>query len=125
KLTEETETSSPLLARKLYDAYRKAKLDGVERALDRMSDQLDHSFGAQAATDEPRVREAITALEKGVGDAAKGVLGDDAEALRLAQAELQSLVEQARAGMGEPAPSPGGEPGRGRNAPANGPLQLG
>jgi hypothetical protein len=129
KITEESETSSPLLTRKLYDTYRKAKLDGVERALERMSDQLDHSFAPQAASDEPKVREALAALEKGVGDAAKGVLGDDAEALRLAQAELQTLVEQARQGMpggpgsGQtPSSSPGqgaGEAGSGRGAPGD------
>jgi len=136
KITEESETSSPLLARKLYDAYRKAKLDGLERALDRMSDQLDHSFGAQAATDEPKAREAVAALEKGVGDAAKGVLGDDAEALRLAQAELQALVEEARGGMVSGAELPGGagppsrpppaadRAGRGAAGAANGPPSL-
>jgi hypothetical protein len=119
KITEESETSSPLLARKLYDAYRKAKLDGVERSLDRMSDQLDHSFGPQAATEEPKVREAVSALEKGVGDAAKGVLGDDAEALRLAQAELQALVEEARRGAG----LAGGAPGDRAATPASSPAR--
>jgi hypothetical protein len=96
RITEESEASAPLLSRKLYDAFRKAKLEGVERALDRMSDLLDHSFGPQAATEEAKVRDAIAALEKGVGEAAKGVLGDDSEALRLAQAELDALVEEAR-----------------------------
>jgi hypothetical protein len=110
RITEETESSAPLLSRKLYDTFRKARLDGVERALDRLSDQLDHSFGAQAAADEPRVREAVAALEKGVTDAAKGVLGDDAEALRLAQAELQALTSEMRgagsAGRGTPPTQP-------------------
>jgi hypothetical protein len=109
QITEETESSAPLLSRKLYDTFRKAKLDGVERALDRMSDQLDHSFGAQAAADEPKVRDAVAALEKGVTDAAKGVLGDDAEALRLAQAELQALSSEMRGAGGAAA-------GRGRSA---------
>jgi hypothetical protein len=110
RITEETETSAPLLSRKLYDALRKAKMDGVEKSLDRMSDLMDHSFGPQAATEEPKVREAVTSLEKGVGEAAKGVLGDDAEALRLAQSELDSLLEEARRG-GAIASSPqGGQP---------------
>jgi hypothetical protein len=108
RLTEETESSAPLLSRKLYDAFRKAKLDNLERALDRMSDQLDHSLGAQAAADEPRVRDAVAALEKGVTEAAKGVLGDESEALRLAQAELESLVSEMRSGgsggLGTPPP---------------------
>jgi hypothetical protein len=108
RLTEETESSAPLLSRKLYDAFRRAKIDNVERALDRMSDQLDHSFGPQAAADEPRLRQAVAALEKGVSEAAKGVLGDDAEALRLAQAELQALVGEMRGGA---RPAPGGVPG--------------
>jgi hypothetical protein len=120
RITEETESSAPLLSRKLYDTFRKAKLDGVERALDRMSDQLDHSFGAQAAADEPRVREAVTALEKGITDAAKGVLGDDAEALRLAQAELQALTSEMRTGSaGRPERSAAGEAGRGAGSSAN------
>jgi hypothetical protein len=103
KITEESEGSSPLLSRKLYDSFRRAKLDGVEKSLERLGDMLEHSQAAQAATDEPRVREALATLEKGVGEAAKGVLGDDAEALRLAQAELDALREEARQpGAGNP-----------------------
>jgi hypothetical protein len=96
RVTEDAEASSPLLSRKLYDTLRRAKLDGVERSLERLGDMLEHGMSPQAATEEPRVRESLAALEKGVGDAAKGVLGDDVEALRLAQAELEALVEEAR-----------------------------
>jgi hypothetical protein len=114
-LTEESESSSPLLARKLYDTYRRAKLDAVEKSLDRMSDMLEHSYGPQAAGEEPHVREAIAALEKGVGDAAKGVLGDDAAALKLAQAELQALIEEARNARPGPGTPAGARAGDGRS----------
>jgi hypothetical protein len=120
RITEEAEASSPLLSRKLYDAYRRAKLDGVERSLDRMSDMLDHSFGPQAAPEEARAREGIATLQKGVTDAAKGVLGDDAAALKLAQSELQALIDEARGG------APGAAAGTGATAGAGagpGPAQ--
>jgi hypothetical protein len=124
KLTEQAEPSAPLLSRKLYDSFRKAKVDGLEKTLDRMGDLLDHNLGAQAGADEDRARQGVAELEKGVGDAAKGVLGDESDALRLAQAELGALLDQARR---ERQAAPGQQPGgqQGSQAPGQTPSPTG
>jgi hypothetical protein len=96
KVTEESEASAPLLSRRLYDTLRKARTDGLEPALDRAGDMLEQNLAPQAAVEEQRARRAIGELEAGVGQAARGVLGDEAEALRLAKAELDALVDEAK-----------------------------
>jgi hypothetical protein len=95
RLTEESEPSAPLLSRKLYDAVRQAKTDGLESSLDRMGDLLDQNLAPQAGVEEGRARQAVADLDQGVGAAARGVLGDQGEALRLARGEIEALLDQA------------------------------
>jgi hypothetical protein len=109
KVTEDAEPSAPLLSRKLYDAFRKAKLDGVEHGVDRLGELLDQNQAAQAAAEEPRVARSLSDLDQGVGEAARGVVGDESEALRLARSELAGLLDQAR----RPAPGTPGAPAKG------------
>jgi hypothetical protein len=123
RTTEDAEPSAPLLSRKLYDALRKAKIDGVERGADRLGELLDQNQGGQAAAEEPRVAQSVAELDQGVGEAAKGVVGDEAEALRAARGELEALLEQARReAAGPPGKAQGGQPGpRGGQAPQGSP----
>jgi hypothetical protein len=140
RVTEEAESSSPFLSRKLYDSFRKAKLDGLERGADRLGELLDQNLGAQAAAEEPAVAKSLAELDQGVGEAAKGVLGDESEALRLARGELEGLIDQmgpatpgsGRAGTatrprsqgggaaGGGQPTGGGQPAGGGGQPAGG-----
>jgi hypothetical protein len=124
-VSEQSETSEPLLSRKLYDTLRKTSGDNLDRALEVTSELLRRNFLPQAKETEQRAGEGIEELRKGVEDAAESVLGDEAESLRLAQEQLDDLIRQvneeaARAG-GQTRQD--GEPNR-PDAPTAGQRQL-
>jgi len=102
-VSEQSETSEPLLSRKLYDTLRKTSGDNLDRALEVTSELLRRNFLPQAKEVEERAGKGIEELRKGVEDAAESVLGDEAESLRLAREQLDELIRQvneetARAG---------------------------
>jgi len=102
-VSEQAETSEPLLSRKLYDTLRNTSSDNVDRALDVTSELLRRNFLPQAQEMQQRAGRGIEELRKGVEDAAESVLGDEAESLRLARDQLDELIRQvndeaARAG---------------------------
>lgn len=101
--SQDAETSEPLLSKKLYDTVRQAGTDNVDRALEIAGELLRRDFLPQARQIERQASEGIEQLRKGVEEAAASVLGDEAEALRLAQQQLDELIRQvddeiARAG---------------------------
>jgi hypothetical protein len=108
-LSEAAEGQSPLLARKLYDGLREAKLADVDAALGAAGELLERNMADEARGAEARARRSIADLRANVEEAAKGVLGDEAQALRLAQAELDELLAQARREQAAPAPPGGGQ----------------
>jgi hypothetical protein len=125
KLTEAAEPSAPLLSRKLYDGLRQARIDDVERALERTGELLEHNLPEEARAAEEQARRGIADLKRTVDDAAKGVLGDEAEALRLAKSELDGLLAEAARERGS-MPGRPGEPGpQGQPAQAGQPGQPG
>ena len=93
-VSEQAETSEPLLSRKLYDTLRKTSGDNVDRALEVTSELLRRNFLPQAQEMEQRASKGIEELKKGVEDAAGSVLGDETESLRLAQQQLDELIRQ-------------------------------
>jgi hypothetical protein len=102
-VSEQSETSEPLLSRKLYDTLRKTSSDNLDRALEVTSELLRRNFLPQAQEVEKRAGKGIEELRKGVEDAAESVLGDETESLRLAREQLDELIRQvneetARAG---------------------------
>jgi hypothetical protein len=102
-VSEQAETSEPLLSRKLYDTLRKTSGDNLDRALEVTSEMLRRNFLPQAQEMEQSAGKGIEELRKGVEDAADSVLGDEAESLRLAREQLDELIRQvneeaARAG---------------------------
>ena len=102
-VSEQAETSEPLLSRKLYDTLRKTSSDNVDRALEVTSELLRRNFLPQAQEMEQRAGKGIEELKKGVEEAAGSILGDETESLRLAQQQLDELIRQvdeeaARAG---------------------------
>jgi hypothetical protein len=124
-VSEQSETSEPLLSRKLYDTLRKTSGDNLDKTLEVTSELLRRNFLPQAKETEQRAGDRIEELRKGVEDAAESVLGDEAESLRLAQEQLDDLIRQ----VNEEAARAGGrarqesEPNR-PDAPAAGQRQL-
>lgn len=102
-VSEQSETSEPLLSRKLYDTLRQTSSENLNRSLEVTSELLRRNFLPQAQEMEQRAGKGIEELRKGVEDAAESVLGDEAESLRLAREQLDELIRQvdeeaARAG---------------------------
>jgi hypothetical protein len=122
-VTEESETSEPLLSRRLYDTLRRARTENVDRALEATGELLERNFLPQAQEIERRAGEGIDEIREGVEEAARNVLGDEAESLRLARQQLDELLRQvneeaarAAAQQGEPSddPNAAAQPGAGR-----------
>jgi len=93
-VSEQAETSEPLLSRKLYDTLRKASTDNIDRALEATGELLKRNFLPQAQEIERRAGKGIENLRKSVEEAAGNVLGDEAESLRLARQQLDELIRQ-------------------------------
>jgi hypothetical protein len=94
EVSEQAETSEPLLSRKLYDTLRKASTDNVDRALEATGELLKRNFLPQAQQIEKQAGKGIEDIRKGVEEAAENVLGDEAESLRLARQQLDELIRQ-------------------------------
>jgi hypothetical protein len=94
RVSEEAEAAEPLLAKELYDTLRKTAQAGTEKKLEMTKELAQRGYGSQAQKFEEKAREEIEQLKSGVERAAESVLGDEAEALRQARAELDSLSEQ-------------------------------
>jgi hypothetical protein len=102
-VSEQAETSEPLLSKKLYDTLRRASTDNIDRTLEATGELLRRSFLPQAQEIERRAGKGIENIRKGVEEAAGNVLGDEAESLRMARQQLDELIRQvdeevARAG---------------------------
>jgi hypothetical protein len=123
-LSGEAEPTAPLLSRKLYEGLREARMNDVEPALGAAGELLERNLADEARTNETRARKGIETLRGQVDEAAKGVLGDETQALRAAQGEIDSLLaEAAREGQAQPGkpgqPGQQGQPGqRGQQAQA-------
>ena len=93
-VSEQAETSEPLLSRKLYDTLRRASTDNIDRTLEATGELLRRSFLPQAQEIERRAGKGIENIREGVEEAAGNVLGDEAESLRLARQQLDELIRQ-------------------------------
>ena len=118
-----------LMTPRLYERMQQLSASEQERAksLELTAEMLRQGYEAQAGQAGNRARTSIDRLRRGVERAAENVLGDDTEALRLAQSELQSLVDQVEREIAQAAgtnlaasgasgsPANEGEPGAGEN----------
>jgi hypothetical protein len=123
-VSSEAEQAAPLLSRKLYEGLREAKTADLESALDLAGALFERNLGAEGRVAERRARTAIGDLRGRVNEATKGVLGDEAEALRAAQAELDGLLAEAereRAAGTAAAAAAGGAPAGGAANPGAAP----
>jgi hypothetical protein len=127
-VSQQAETSEPLLSRKLYDTLRETSTGNVDRALEAAGELLRRNFLTQSQDIERQAAKGVEHLKEGVEEAAKSVLGDEAESLRQARQQLDDLIRQvneevARAGRsgqqsGDPNASQQGQGGEQQRADA-------
>lgn len=91
---EEAEQPEPLLAKQLYDTAREAHQQRVENALDVARRLVDIGIEQEAGQAMRLADQGISNLRQGVEQAAESVLGDETEALRRAQREVDRLAEE-------------------------------
>ncbi|MGB8167065.1 MAG: hypothetical protein WCF18_06205 [Chthoniobacteraceae bacterium] len=94
RVSEQAEAAEPLLAKELYDALRKTAQAGTGETLEKTQQLAQRGYQPQAQKFEEKARQEIEELKTGVEKAAESVLGDEAEALRQARAELDALTQQ-------------------------------
>ncbi|MCH8045951.1 MAG: hypothetical protein IID44_19735 [Planctomycetes bacterium] len=130
KTVEEAEESEPLLAEELYEAIRNTRRQNPEKALESAGRSLDRGLLDDARNEERQAGKGIAELRKGVDRAAEKVLGDEAEALRRAQQELERLNRElrdeiARANGQQPGKTPDQPPRQGTSPKPQGKNQPG
>ncbi len=94
RVSEQAEAAEPLLAKELYDTLRKTTQAGTGETLEKTQLLSERGYQQQAQKFEEKARQEIEDLKTGVERAAESVLGDEAEALRMARAELDALKQQ-------------------------------
>jgi hypothetical protein len=98
-VSEQAEASEPLLSRSLYDTLREADTGNLDKALDTTGELLKRDLLPQAREIERRAGEGIGEIRKGVEEAARNVLGDEADSLRLARQRIEELLRQVNQEM--------------------------
>lgn len=93
-VTEQAETTEPLLSKQLYDTLRRADQMHTDNLLDMGSQLTERGFLPQASQAERAARTNITEIASSVERAADSVLGSEADALRYAQKQLDDLTRQ-------------------------------
>ncbi|MBV6497961.1 MAG: hypothetical protein CJBNEKGG_00175 [Prosthecobacter sp.] len=96
RVSEQAEGSNPLLHRRLYEAVREARTGGLEEHLDEARMQSRYGQRAEAQEAERKAGSLVENLQQGVDKAAESVLGSETEALRMARAELDKLIDEAK-----------------------------
>ena len=91
---EEAEEYEPLLADELYDTYRNSERSRPDQALESARRSLQQGFTDDAQAQQQRAVEGIEELREGIEQAAESVLGDEAEALKIARNTLEQLSRQ-------------------------------
>ncbi len=93
KQTEEELVTRGLMSENRYDRFKRSPDPDAAKLLEITSELLRQDYRRQASEIAQRSRGSIDELRKGVERAAESVLGDDTEALRLAQDQLTKLAE--------------------------------
>jgi hypothetical protein len=91
---EEAEEPEPLLAKQLYDTVREAHQQRVENALDVARRLVDVGIEQEASQAMRLADQGVSRVRQGVEKAAESVLGDETEALRRAQQEVDRLAQE-------------------------------
>ncbi|MEZ6089956.1 MAG: hypothetical protein R3C05_18405 [Pirellulaceae bacterium] len=93
----DAEATEPLLAEKLYDAFRKTKQRQVDERLDMSRQLLQRSLDEQSLEMIRTAGEGISDLKKQIDEASESILGDPSESLRRALGELEDASAQLQA----------------------------
>jgi hypothetical protein len=93
-VSEQSENAEPLLSQKLYDTLRRADQRRTDNLLDMGAQLAQRGFLPQTSEVERAARTNINELRQGVESAAESVLGNETEALKYAQKELDDLTRQ-------------------------------
>jgi hypothetical protein len=96
-LSEQSEVSEPLLSDALYETVRQTMMNEVGDSLAEARDLTFYNRAEQARSAEQAAARGIEELKKNVEAAAEKVLGNEADALRLARSELDKLIEESKA----------------------------
>jgi len=94
EVSEQAENSEPLLSRTLYDTLREASTENLDKSLEMTRELLRRDLLPQAQEIERRAGEGIDGIRQGVEEAARNVLGDEADSLRLARQQIEELIRQ-------------------------------
>jgi hypothetical protein len=93
-ISEQAEVPEPLLSRALYDTLRRTSTENLDKALEATGELLKRDLLPQAQEIERRAGEGIERIREGVEEAARNVLGDETDSLRLARQQLDELIRQ-------------------------------
>ena len=99
-VSEQAENTEPLLSQKFYDTLRRADQRHTDNLLDMGSQLAQRGFLPQTSEVERAARTNINELRQGVESAAESVLGNETDALRYAQKELDDLTRQVEREIG-------------------------
>ena len=110
-LSEQSEVSEPLLSDALYETVRQTMMNEVGDSLAEARDLTFYNRAEQARSAEQAAARGIEELKKNVEAAAEKVLGNEADALRLARSELDKLIEETKAETDRLGGKEGAEPG--------------
>ena len=94
RVSDQAEAAEPLLAKQLYDTLRENAQAGTDETLKKAGELARRGMQSQAKDFEQKARGEVDKVKSGVERAAESVLGDEAEALRQARAELDALGRQ-------------------------------
>lgn len=103
RISEQAEGNNPLLHRRLYESVRDAQTSGLEENLEEARLQSRYGQRAEAQDAERKAASAVEKLQQGVDKAAESVLGSETDALRMARAELDKLIQEAEGEAGQAA----------------------
>ncbi|HWF18740.1 MAG TPA: hypothetical protein VG754_05705 [Verrucomicrobiae bacterium] len=93
-VSEQAESSEPLLSQQLYDTLRRENQTHTENLLDASAQMVERGLLPQAAEAEGAARTNINELKQKIERAAESVLGNEGDALRYAQKELDDLANR-------------------------------
>jgi hypothetical protein len=93
-VTQQAESTEPLLSQQLYDAIRHESQAHTDNILDAEQQLVDHGLMSQAGEAEHVAHTNINELRQNVERAAESVLGSEADSLRFAEKQLDELTSR-------------------------------
>lgn len=104
QLVQDSENTEPLLSNKLYETMRDLRKFDPEEALQGAAQLQRYGINSEARKAEAQARRGIERLEEGVEEAARGILGDEQQALAAASDSLEELTRSIESELRENLP---------------------